>query len=460
MALLVRNGEIITASERFFADILCEDEQITRIGRGLEAPPEAEAIDASGKFVFPGFIDPHVHFYLPFMGTFAKDSHATGSVAALCGGTTTFIEMAVPARTEEPLEALETWLGKAEGTSACDWSFHLGVTRWDQAVESQLDEAIEKGIASFKIFLAYKDAFGVTDGELYRTLQFAKSRGIITTAHCENPTAVEERQKQFIAEGKTGTEWHERSRPVQVEAYGVYHLCTFAGLHDAHVYAVHTSCEASLQVAQAARNRGVRIWVETIPAYLVLDSSYAERPNFEGAKWVMSPPIRHRSNQQPLWNGLRTGLVSTVGTDHAPFDFVGQKPMGRDDFTKIPNGVPSVEERVKILYTYGVRKGRLDLHQFVDVASTQAAKIFGLFPKKGTIQVGSDADLVIYDPEYRGTISAETHHMNVDYSGYEGFAVEGRPDTVTVRGEIAVRAGEFVGDPGRGRFLKREPTHF
>ena len=460
MSLLIRNGEVITASERFFADIFCEDEQVTRIGEDLEAPSDADVIDATGKQVFPGFIDPHVHFYLPFMGTFAKDTHATGSQAALCGGTTTYIEMVVPARTEEPLEAFELWSSKATGISACDWTFHLGVTRWDDSVESQLKEAIDRGIASFKIFLAYKDAFGVTDIELYKTLQFAKAHGIITTAHCENPTAVEERQKQFIAEGKTGTEWHERSRPVEVEAYGVYHLCTFAGLLDAHVYAVHTSCEVSLQVAQAARNRGVKIFVETIAAYLVLDSSYAERPNFEGAKWVMSPPIRDRSNQEPLWNGLSTGFISTVGTDHAPFDFEGQKPMGKDDFTKIPNGVPSVEERVKILYSYGVKKGKLDIHQFVDVASTRAAKIFGLFPKKGTIQIGSDADLVVYDPDYRGTISVKTHHMNVDYSGFEGFEIEGRPEIVTVRGKVAVRDGEFVGEPGRGRFLEREPTHF
>ena len=460
MSLLIRNGEVITASERFFADIFCEDEQITRIGENLDAPSDADIIDATGKQVFPGFIDPHVHFYLPFMGTFAKDTHATGSQAALCGGTTTYIEMVVPARTDEPLEAFELWRSKATGISACDWTFHLGVTRWDESVESQLKEAIDRGIASFKIFLAYKDAFGVTDIELYKTLQFAKAHGIITTAHCENPTAVEERQKQFIAEGKTGTEWHEKSRPVEVEAYGVYHLCTFAGLHAAHVYVVHTSCEASLQVAQSARNRGIKIFVETIAPYLVLDSSYAERPDFEGAKWVMSPPIREKSNQEPLWNGLSNGFISTVGTDHAPFDFEGQKPMGKDDFTKIPNGVPSVEERVKILYSYGVKKGKLDIHKFVDVASTRAAKIFGLFPKKGTIQVGSDADLVVYDPDFRGVISVKTHHMNVDYSGFEGFEIEGRPEIVTVRGKVAVRDGEFVGEPGRGRFLEREPTHF
>jgi dihydropyrimidinase len=460
MPLLIKNGEIITVSERTVADIYCEEDQITRIERNLQAPPGTEIIDATGKYVFPGFIDPHVHIYLPFMGTFAKDTHTTGSQAALIGGTTSFIEMCVPARAEEPLEAFETWNGKATGHSACDWTFHVGVTRWDDEVASQLKEVINTGIASFKIFLAYKGAFGVTDYELYNTLKFAKEHGIITTAHCENPTAIEERQKEFISAGKTGTEWHERSRPVSVEAHGVHHLCTYAELHDAHVYVVHTSCEAALNVAHAARSRGVKAWVETVIPYLILDSSYAELPDFEGAKYVMSPPIRNKRNQAALWNGLRNGLISTVGTDHAPFDFEGQKPMGRGDFTKIPNGVPSLEERVKLLYSHGVKEGRIDIHQFVDTASTQVAKIFGLFPRKGTIQVGSDADLVIWDDDYRGTVSATTHHMNVDYNGFEGCKVEGRPDIVTVRGQVAVRGGEFVGDPARGKFIKREPSHF
>ncbi len=460
MPLLIRNGEIITASERYVADLYCDGGKIERIGTGLEAPPDARVIDAGGRKVFPGFIDPHVHIYLPFMGTFAKDTHATGSQAALFGGTTTFIEMCVPARTEEPLEALATWNEKANGVCSCDWSYHLGVTRWDESIEKQLEEAIGKGIASIKIFLAYKDTFGITDDELYQTLKFAKKHGVITTAHCENPTAVEERQKEFMSEGKTGTEWHERSRPVGVEAHGVHHLCTFAELHKAHIYIVHTSCDPALRVAESFKYRGGRIWVETVIPYLMLDSSHAELPDFEGAKYVMSPPLREKKHQDFLWSAIASGLISTVGTDHAPFDIDGQKPMGREDFTKIPNGIPSLEERVKLLYTYGVRRGRLDLHQFVDVASTQAAKIFGLFPRKGTIQIGSDADLVIYDEDYRGKISARTHHMNVDYSGFEGFDVEGRPDIVTVRGQIMIEDGEFVGEAGSGRFIESEPTHF
>jgi dihydropyrimidinase len=283
--------------------------------------------------------------------------------------------------------------------------------------------------------------------------------GVIVTAHCENAEVVSQLQQKLLAEGKTGPEWHEPSRPAAVEAEGVHHLATFAGLTGAHVYVVHTSCEDALREAQAAQNRGVRMWVETVIPYLVLDKTFAERSNFEGAKYVMSPPLREKRHQEALWNALQTGLVSTVATDHAPFDFKGQKEMGRGEFTKIPNGIPSVEDRVNLLYTYGVGRGRIDLHRFVDSASTQAARLFGLFPRKGTVQPGSDADLVVYDPTYRGTISAKTQQMNVDYSGFEGVAIEGRPSIVTLRGEVQVREGKFVGKPSHGQMLKREPTH-
>ena len=460
MSLLIKNGEIITASERFVADIFCENETISRIERNLAAPPGAEVIDASGKYVFPGFIDPHVHIYLPFMGTFAKDTHESASKAALVGGTTTMIEMICPARTDEPMAAFELWLGKAQNKSACDFTFHMGVTRYDAEAERQLIEIVKRGISSFKIFLAYKGAFGVTDEELYKTLQLAKKLGVITTAHCENADLILELQKKFLAEGKTGPEWHHESRPPLVEAEGVHHLITFAEMHDAHVYIVHLSCDEALREAVAGKYRGVKVWVETLIQYLLIDKTYAERPNFEGAKFVMSPPLRHKRNQDVLWNGLRDGLVSTLATDHAPFDFATQKRMGEKDFTKIPNGIPSLEDRVNAFYTCGVKRGRLDLHRFVDAASTQAAKLFGLFPRKGTIQLGSDADLVIYDPACKGTISAKTQTMNVDYNAFEGMTIEGRPHAVTVRGQIAARDGKFVGQVGRGKLLQREPNHF
>ena len=460
MSLLIKNGEIVTADKRYTADVWCEGETITRIDRNIAASKGAEVIDAKGKFVFPGFIDPHVHIYLPFMGTFSKDTYETGSQAALVGGTTTLIEMCCPGRNDDALKSFELWMEQAVGKSACDFSFHMGVTKFDDKREKQLREIVKRGISSFKVFLAYKGAFGVDDTELYRTLKLAKELGVIVTAHCENETLVAERQKELLGKGLTGPEQHEASRPPRVEAEGVHHLMTFAEMTGAHTYIVHLSCDEALQEALAARHRGVNVSVETLIQYLVLDKTHAELPNFEGAKFVMSPPLRDKRNQPVLWNGLSSGEIQTVATDHAPFDFDTQKPMGRDDFTKIPNGIPSLEERVKLLFSHGVKAGKLDLHKFVDVASTNAAKTFGLFPRKGSIQIGADADLVIYDPEHRGKISAKTQMMNVDYSAFEGWEIQGRPELVTVRGEIAVRDGRFVGKIGRGEMLKRQPSHF
>ncbi len=461
MPLLIKNGHIITASEDYVADIFCENETITRIGLNLDAPRDATLIDAKGKYVFPGFIDPHVHVYLPAMGTFAKDTHETGSKAALVGGTTTIIEMAGQSRAEQPLkDGFQCWLSKAEGHSACDFTFHQTVSRMDKECEGQLTEIVNAGIPSFKVYLAYKEAFGITDEELYHTMRLAKKLGVIVTAHCENADLVLESQRRLIEEGKTGPEWHYWSRPPLVQAEGVHHLTTFAEMHDTHCYVVHTNCEESLREAVAAAERGVHVWVEILIEHLVLDKSFAELPNFEGAKYLMSPPLCDKKNQAVFWNGLRQRTVSTVATDHAPFDFKGQKEMGRANFTRIPNGIPGLEDRVNLLYTHGVGEGRIDLNTFVDCASTQAAKLFGLFPRKGTIAVGSDADLVVYDADYRGKISQKTQLMNVDYNAFEGWEIKGRPSVVTVRGEVAVKDGRFVGRIGRGKLLRREPTHF
>jgi dihydropyrimidinase len=460
MSLLIRNSEIVTATERYVADIYVENETISAIGQNLTAPAGAEVIDVTGKYVFPGFIDPHTHIYLPFMGTYSKDTYTTGTQAALVGGTTTIFDMVCPSRAMSAKEGFDTWSAQAAGKACCDYSYHMGVTRWNEAAADQLREIVAAGVSSFKVFLAYKGAFGIDDTELYATLKLAKELGVIVTAHCENETLVAERQKELLAAGKIDPAWHHESRPPLVEAEGVHHLMTFAELTGASIYIVHLSCEEALKKALEARLRGVDVAVETLIQYLLIDKTYAEKPDFEGAKFVMSPPLRDAKNQPVLWNALRTGLIQTVATDHAPFDFKGQKPMGAADFAKIPNGIPALEDRVNLLYTYGVNAGRIDLHTFVDVASTKAAKLFGLFPKKGAIQIGSDADLVIYDPAYRGKISAAMQTMNVDYSAFEGWPIEGRPSIVTVRGEVAVRDGKFVGTVGRGRFLKRVPNHF
>lgn len=459
MSILIKNGRIITADQDYVADIRVRDEKIDFIAPSLAPEHDDEVIDAEGKYVFPGFIDPHVHIYLPFMGTYAKDTYDSGSRAALVGGTTTLIEMCCPSASDQPWDAYQLWKQKAEGLSACDFSFHMGVTRFDEEAESQLRRIVDDGITSFKVFLAYKGALGVSDAQLYQTCRLAKELGIVVTAHCENADLVEALQTRLVGEGKLGPEFHEPSRPVTVEAEGVHHFCSFLEATGASGYVVHTSCSNAIESIQKFQARGVDVAIETVIPYLVLDKTYAERPDFEGAKYVMSPPIRDASHQAALWNALKADVISTVATDHAPFDFHDQKQMGRppeSDFTKIPNGIPSVEHRATLLYTHGVSTGRISLQQFVRLLSTAAAKQFGMFPAKGTIQPGGDADLVIWDPEYRGTISAATHVMNTDYDGFEGFEITGRPDLVTCRGLISVRGGKFVGKLGHGRPVPRD----
>jgi dihydropyrimidinase len=459
MALLIKNGEIVTADSRYFADIFVENETITRIGTNLEADANTEVIDATGKLIFPGFIDPHVHIYLPFMATFAKDTHTTGSQAALVGGTTTFIEMCCPSRNDDALEGYKLWKQKAAGSSACDYTFHMSVTKFDDKTEAQLREIVADGISSFKIFLSYKNFFGVDDNEMYQTMMLAKELGVIVTAHCENAELVGQLQQHLLAQGKTGAEWHEPSRPESVETEGTMRFATFLENTGATGYVVHLSCAGALAQAVAAKSRGVPIYIESVIPHFLLDKTYAERGGVEGAKHVMSPPLRDKRNQKVLWDALAQGLIDTVGTDHCPFD-VAQKAQGADAFTAIPNGIPAIEDRVNLLYTYGVSRGTLDIHRFVEAASTKSAKLFGLFPQKGCIAVGSDADLVIFDPSYRGIISAATQTVNNDYNGFEGMEIDGKPSIVTVRGQVQVKDGKFVGDSSRGKFLKRKPQHF
>jgi dihydropyrimidinase len=384
--------------------------------------------------------------------------------------------MCCPSRADDPLEAIRLWKSKAAGIASCDYSFHAGITKFDDTTAAAMKAIVkEEAISSFKVFLAYKGAFGIDDTELYHTLATARELGAVVTAHCENAELVAETQKKLVAEGKLGPEWHEPSRPITVEAEGCHHLMTFAGMTGAEVYVVHTSCKPAVEAIVEARARGVKAGIETVAPYLTLDSSYAGKPGFEGAKYVMSPPIRAKEHQDFLWQCLADGTIDTVATDHAPFDFATQKHMGHPEagkavdasfqptgkpanFTLIPNGIPSVEERVKLLYTHGVATGRIDLHTFVKLASTRAAEIFGLYPRKGEIAIGSDADLVIWDPAWRGTISAATHSMATDYSAWEGWPVEGRAEFVAVRGKPMVRDGAWCGEAGWGAFLARKPA--
>jgi dihydropyrimidinase len=462
MALLIRGGRIITPTEDYTGDIYAEDEKITRIEPRIDdrlLAPGTVVVDARGKYVFPGFIDPHVHIYLPFMGTYAADDYESASKAALAGGTTTLIEMICPGATDEPVAAFELWKSKAEKLAAVDYTFHMSVVRFEEHIRDQFREIVNAGVASFKVFLAYKGALNLSDEHLFAAMKLAKDLGVIVTAHCENADAIDALQKSLLAAGKTGPEWHGPSRPPIVEADGVHHLCTFAELLGTHVYIVHTSCDAAVQQALAARKRGVSVWIESVIPHFVLDETYVERDGFEGAKYVMSPPLRAKANQNVLWNGVKSRDISTIATDHAPFRFGDQKKMGKDAFTKIPNGIPSIQERVDLVHTCGVAANRLGLQAMVDACSTQAAKLFGLYPRKGAIQLGSDADLVVYDPSYRGKFSKECSHSNVDYNAYEGWERIGRPVAVSVRGQVQVRDGEFVGTIGRGQFLRREPTH-
>ncbi len=456
MALLIQNGEIVTADSRYFADIFVEDETITRIGSNLELPPGTEVVDARGCLICPGFINPHVHIYLPFMATFAKDTHETASIAALMGGTTTFIEMCCPSRLDHALDSYYLWKEKAHNHSACDYAFHMGVTRWNDETESQLRRIVADGTSSFKVFLAYKNFFGIEDTELFQTLRLGKEMGVITAAHCENAEIVSRLQTYLLSVGKTGPEWHEPSRPETVEAAGTHRFAAFVELTKAQGYVVHLSCAPALEEAARAKQRGVRLAIESVLPHFLLDNSLTEQPGVEAMKYVMSPPLRDRRNHRSLWNGLRSGIIDTVGTDHCPFD-LAQKGLGELAFTDIPNGIPGIEERVSLMYTRGVVTGQIDIHRFVDALSTRAAKLFGLFPRKGTIAPGSDADLVVFDPTYRGIISVKTQHTQNDYNAFEEFGVKGRASVVTVRGKVQVRDGVFVGDRFRGRFLAREP---
>ncbi len=453
MRTLIRGGRVVTAVDDYRADVLIEGETVSTIGAKLEMEAD-RVIDAAGKLVIPGGIDPHTHMQLPFGGTEASDDFRTGTIAAAHGGTTTIIDFAVQYKGQALREGLDAWHEKAEGKAAIDYGFHLIVTDLEDERVPELYKAMDEGVTSFKLFMAYPGVFLADDATIFRAMSAAGSRGGLICMHAENGIVINEIIKRALAEGRTAPKYHALTRPTVAEAEGVHRAIAIAEMAESPVYIVHLSCTDALNQVREARDRGLPAFAETCPQYLFLSiEDYGE--GFEGAKYVMTPPLREKQNQAELWKGLRTDDLQVISTDHCPFCMKEQKELGRDDFSKIPNGAPGVEHRMSLIYDGGVVQNRVSLNRFVELTSTAAAKMFGLFPRKGTIAVGSDADIVIFDPERVQTISASTHHMNVDYSAYEGRKVQGTVETVLSRGRVVVEGNEFKGKAGDGRFLKR-----
>jgi len=457
MRTLIKNGHIVTAVDSYTADILIDGETITLIGKDLGGVVGTvdKTIDATGKLVIPGGIDPHTHLDLPFGGTSSSDDFETGTRAAAFGGTTTIIDFAVQYKGQALNQALDVWFGKSEGKATIDYGFHLIVTDLPDERLPELKDLIRQGVTSFKLFMAYPGVFLVDDGTIFKAMTTTGEAGGLVCMHAENGVVIDVLVKRALAEGKTAPKYHALTRPTKAEAEGVHRAIAIAEMANAPVYIVHLSCYDALKEVQAARDLGLPVYAETCPQYLFLDYSRYEAEGFEGAKYVMTPPLRDKANQELLWKGLRGNDLQVISTDHCPFCMKEQKELGRDDFSKIPNGGPGIEHRMSLIYNGGVAQGRISLNRFVELTSTAAAKIFGLFPKKGTIAVGSDADIVIFDPNREQTISAATHHMRVDYSAYEGWTVKGVTETVLSRGGVIVENGEFKGKPGDGRFIKR-----
>lgn len=455
MRKIIKNGTVVTAADMYQGDILIENGVIVQIGTQLDGSG-AEVIDAAGSYIFPGGIDPHTHLDMPFGGTVTKDDFETGTMAAAFGGTTTIIDFCLTTKGKPLKTAVDAWHAKAKEKAVIDYGFHLQIVEANEAALNELPGMIkEEGITSLKVFMAYKNQFQADDETLFRTLLAAKELGALVMVHAENGDVIDYLVKKALQEGNTAPIYHALTRPPEAEGEATGRAAALTGLAKSQLYVVHVSCaEAAKKIAEA-RSSGIDIWGETCPQYLVLDQSYLEKPDFEGAKYVWSPPLREKHNQEILWNALRTGQLQTLGSDQCSFDFKGQKDLGKDDFSKIPNGGPIIEDRVSILYSEGVAKGRISLNQFVDIMSTRAAKLFGLYPQKGTIAVGSDADLVIFDPDVKRIISAETHHMAVDYNPFEGLEVTGEPVSVLSRGEYVVKDRKFAGKAGAGQFIKR-----
>lgn len=454
MSYLIQNGRIVTASADFIGNLLIEGERIAAVGKKLSPPENCNIIDAKGKLVLPSGIDPHVHLDMPFMGTFSSDDYASGTLAALHGGTTMVIDFILQTQGKSLNHALQDWRSRSDGNTYGDYGFHMAVTDFNDQTAAEIPGLInEEGITSFKTFMAYKGALMIDDGQMVGLMKEVKNHGGIVTVHATNGDMIDALIAKNIAEGNLSPLYHYLSQPEVTEAEASGRFCDMAEYTGVPGYIVHMTCEGALNAVRNASLRNQKMFVETCIQYLILDASLYEK-DFEGAKWVMSPPLREKKDQKALWAGLNQGLIQVVGTDHCPFKWE-QKLMGKHDFSKIPNGHPAIEHRMELLYSEGVDKGKISLHKYVEVTATNPAKIFGMYPRKGTIAPGADADILILDPTVEHTISVDTHHMNVDYSAYEGWKVKGKTEKVFLRGQLAIDRGEVKIDKGYGQYIKR-----
>jgi len=453
MTTLIKNGRIITAGDDYIADILIIGETIAAIGRDLSMQAD-ETIDASGMLVMPGGIDPHVHLEMPFMGTFSSDTYETGTRAALFGGTTTVIDFILQKQGNSLRAAFNEWSSRATGNAVGDYSFHMAVTDFNDSTKAEIKEMIAEGITSFKTFMAYKGFLMIDDRQMIGLMEEVKQQGGMVTVHATNGDMIDYLVYKNVSNGNTAPIYHYLSQPEVTEAEASERFADISNYTGCPGYIVHLTCEGALNAVRNATRRNQKVFVETCIQYLLLDASLYEQ-DFDGAKWVMSPPLREKKDQATLWAGINQGLVQVVATDHCPFTWQ-QKQMGKNDFSKIPNGHPAIEHRMELLFSEGVNKHKISLNKYVEVTSTNAAKIFGMFPKKGTIGIGCDADVVIFDPHEKHTIAAATHHMNTDYSAYEGWEVTGKTKTVLLRGKVVIDKAECKVEKGYGQFVKRE----